>query len=67
LVEYQIDQHEASSYSHIVKVEEYQKPTFYASMSTNKSDGILNVSIAPEYYFGSPLSNYDINLTRSLA
>ena len=55
------------SYSQNIKVEEYQKPTFFADLTHEILKDNLNIVIAPQYFFGQALKNYDIKFDRSLA
>ena len=63
-IEYRLDDRVA--YSHNVKVEEYQKPTFFVDMSHEIGDENVSLVMQPSYFFGSPLQKYDVQVTWSL-
>gem|GEM_PF-3007141 len=54
-------------YSHNIKVEEYQKPTFFVDVTYEKSDDVVSLVMQPTYFFGAPLQKYDVKVTWSLA
>jgi uncharacterized protein YfaS (alpha-2-macroglobulin family) len=67
MINYQLNGNDRVSYMHNVKVEEYQKPSFYIDTSHSTQDGNIHLLTSPSYYFGQPLSNYNIKINRSLA
>lgn len=64
VVEYGFE--DANPYSHNIKIEEYQKPTFYADITHQTQKNTTSLVIQPSYYFGTPLQSYDAQVTRSL-
>jgi len=65
-IEYRLSSNpDTVSFSHNIKVQEYQKPTYFAELSQVNTDWNIWISIAPQYYFWSPLQQYDINLAWS--
>lgn len=65
-VTYTLDTDDMVSYTHSIKVQEYQKPTFFADIRVEEEEGELSLLVSPEYYFGEALSTYDVHLTWSL-
>jgi hypothetical protein len=63
-IEYRLDDRVA--YAHNVKVEEYQKPTFFVDMSHETVDESVSLVMQPAYFFGTPLQQYDVQVTWSL-
>lgn len=55
------------SFSQNIKIQEYQKPTFFADISHETKDGTVNLIVNPQYYFGETLKDYDITVDWSLA
>lgn len=64
LIEYRLDDRVA--YSHNIKVEEYQKPTFFVEMTYKTVDDTVALVMQPTYFFGTPLQKYDVQVTWSL-
>lgn len=54
------------NYSHNIKVEEYQKPTFFVDVTHASDMQWTKLVIAPQYYFWEALKSYDVKVTRSL-
>lgn len=55
-----------ASYSHNIRIEEYQKPTFFADMLQQEKDWNRVLTMTPTYYFGTPLKAYDAQIIWSL-
>ncbi|USN55705.1 MAG: hypothetical protein H6765_03820 [Candidatus Peribacteria bacterium] len=53
-------------YSHDLRVEEYQKPTFFVADVLEEADGVYKLSLDPQYYFGGTLPTYDLQLDFSI-
>ncbi|MBS8121711.1 MG2 domain-containing protein [Candidatus Vampirococcus lugosii] len=54
------------SYSHNIKIQEYQKPTYFVDTNMYSKADKYYLQIDPKYYFGENLSNYDIELDYSI-
>lgn len=63
-VEYRLNENVA--YTHNVKVEEYQKPTFFVDITHQTTQDTVSLVMEPAYFFGSPLKEYDMQVNRSL-
>jgi hypothetical protein len=64
LIEYRLDDRVA--YTHNIKVEEYQKPTFFVDITHQIANDMVTLVMQPSYFFGSPLQAYDVKVNRSL-
>jgi uncharacterized protein YfaS (alpha-2-macroglobulin family) len=53
-------------YSHDLRVEEFQKPTFFIDDNIDQEEGVYTMTVTPEYYFGSQVAVYDIKIEYSL-
>jgi uncharacterized protein YfaS (alpha-2-macroglobulin family) len=49
-------------YTHDIRVEEFQKPSFEIKMNEYIEEGKVLLDIAPVYYFGAPLGRYDVSV-----
>ncbi len=65
IVEYRLS--DTVVYSHNIKIEEYQKPTFFTDISPQTTKDAVGISLAPTYFFWEPLRSYDAIITWSLA
>lgn len=63
---YQLQGDDRAAYTHNIKVEEYQKPSFFTDVSYVQKAEMLNLIISPQYYFWQSLKSYDIKADRSL-
>ena len=51
-------------YSHDIKVEEYQKPTFFIDAKLLNQNNNIFLKIKPQYYFWQILKDYDLKVSR---
>ncbi|MBP6256723.1 hypothetical protein KA405_03195 [Patescibacteria group bacterium] len=49
IVEYRLS--DTVVYSHNIKIEEYQKPTFFTDISPQTTKDSVGISLAPTYFF----------------
>lgn len=63
-IEYRLNDRVA--YTHNIKVEEYQKPTFFVDITHATKNNMVHLVMKPSYFFGTPMSSYDIKVTWSL-
>lgn len=54
------------SYSHDLRVEEFQKPTFFVEWQIQKTEWTLEIGLHPQYYFGTEVALYDLSIDRTL-
>lgn len=65
IMEYRLN--DAVVYSHNIKIEEYQKPTFFTDITPTRDKDVVGITLAPTYFFWAPLRAYDASVTWSLA
>lgn len=59
-------QFNGQQYSHDIRVEEYQKPTFFIDQKLELKDDAVVMTFTPEYYFGSALKSYNMTVGYSV-
>lgn len=67
IISYVLNNDTMVNYSHNIKVEEYQKPTFYINTTHVNKDDVVHLVTSPNYYFWQALHNYDIKISWSIA
>lgn len=55
------------TYSHNIKIQEYQKPTFFTDITYENKDNNINLILKPQYFFGQAVDGYDTSVTWSIA
>lgn len=58
---------DGATYTQTIKINEYQKPSFFINQQWWRSGDQYQVSISPQYYFGSPVQWWNYQTDRSLA
>jgi len=56
-----------TSYTQTIKINEYQKPTFFINQEVDVDKDAIDLRIKPEYYFGAPVVGWTYRTDRSVA
>lgn len=67
IISYSLNDTRNISYTHNIKIKEYQKPTFFADITYETKEDKTSLVIKPQYFFGQAVEWYDAKVSWSLA